>query len=151
VNAISRLELRGYMRNTLLRDTDVMSMAHSLEVREPFFDHELIEYVLRIPDDIKYPNYPKQLLVESMGDLLPPEIVHRKKQGFTFPWAFWMKKELAAFCETHINRICERDFIQADALRKKWQQFLAGENNIRWMEIWLFVILEYWLEKNGVE
>ena len=148
---VSIAEYFGYTYQTLLKDTDQMSMAHSLEVREPFFDHELIEYVLRIPDDIKYPNYPKQLLVESMGDLLPPEIVHRKKQGFTFPWAFWMKKELAAFCETHINRICERDFIQADALRKKWQQFLAGENNIRWMEIWLFVILEYWLEKNGVE
>ena len=62
-----------------------------------------------------------------------------------------MKKELKDFCETHINRICERDFIQADALQKKWKQFLAGENNIRWMELWLFVILEYWLEKNGIE
>lgn len=84
-------ELNGYTQNVLLKDTDQMSMANSLEVRVPFFDHDLVEYVLGVPDQYKYPKYPKSLLVESLGDLLPNEIVHRKKMGFTFPWAQWMR------------------------------------------------------------
>lgn len=150
LSQVSIAELMGYTQQTLLKDTDQMSMAVSLEVREPFFDHELIEYVLNVPDSIKNPSYPKQLLVESLGDLLPPEIVHRKKQGFTFPWAHWLKKDLKAFCEPYLQSVGERDFVNGDALLKTWQQFLKGDASIRWMEIWLFVILERWLQKNGV-
>ena len=148
---VSIAEYFGYTQQTLLKDTDQMGMAVSLEIREPFFDHELIEYVLGIPDSIKYPNFPKQLLVESLGDLLPPEIVHRTKQGFTFPWKIWMKNELKDFCASHIQRICQRKFINADALLKKWNQFLNNDKEVRWMELWLFVILEYWLEKNNIQ
>ena len=150
LSQVSIAEFMGYTQQTLLKDTDQMSMAVSLEVREPFFDHELVEYVLNIPDHIKKPTYPKKLLVEALGDLLPAEIVHRKKQGFTFPWALWMKNELRAFCEENIYKISERDFIIGKELIKTWEAFLTGDPRIRWMEIWLFVILECWLEKNGI-
>ncbi len=148
---VSIAEYFGYTQQTLLKDTDQMSMASSLEVREPFFDHELIEYVLGIPDHIKYPGYPKQLLVESLGNLLPDEIVHRSKQGFMLPWRLWLKNELKSFCELHIRRICERDFINANQLLKKWNRFLKDDNEVLWVEILVFVVLEYWLEKNGIE
>lgn len=148
---VSIAEYFGYTRNTLLTDMDQMSMAVSLEVREPFFDHQLIEYVLGIPDKYKYPSYPKKLLVDSLGDLLPLEIVHRKKQGFVFPWKVWMRKELASFCEAKIISICKRDFIKGDALLEYWRRFSKGDDSIRWMELWLFVVLEYWLQKNNVE
>jgi asparagine synthase (glutamine-hydrolysing) len=72
LSQVSIAEYLGYTQHTLLKDTDQMSMAVSLEVREPFFDHELVEFVLNIPDDIKYPTYPKSLLVETLGGLLPP-------------------------------------------------------------------------------
>jgi len=121
-----------------------------LEVREPFFDDKLVRYVLSIPDEIKYAGYPKQLLVESLGDLLPPEIVHRSKKGFTLPWKLWFKNELKEFCETHIKRICQRDFINSDELMKKWNQFLTGDKEVKWVEIMVFVVLEYWMEKNGI-
>ncbi len=128
-----------------------MSMAVSLEVREPFFDHELIEFVLQVPDRLKNSTYPKQLLVESLNGLLPPEIVHRKKQGFLFPWDVWMRNELREFCESYLKKIAQRDFIQGSNLMKYWNRFLRDDQSIRWMEIWLFIILEYWMEKNGVE
>ena len=150
LSQVSIAEYLGYTQHTLLKDTDQMSMAVSLEVREPFFDHELVEFVLNIPDNIKYPTYPKSLLVESLGDLLPNEIVHRKKQGFLFPWNVWMKNELKTFCEERINNVCERSFISSDELKKRWHKFLAGDASVRWMEIWLFVILEHWLEQNNV-
>jgi len=150
LSQVSIAEYMGYTQHTLLKDTDQMSMAVSLEVREPFFDHELIEFVMGIPDHIKYPRFPKSLLVESLEGLLPDEIVHRRKQGFLFPWDVWMKKELRTFCEKHIQRIGEREFIRDKNLKSHWQQFLKGDRQVRWLEIWLFVILEYWLEQNEI-
>jgi asparagine synthase (glutamine-hydrolysing) len=141
-------ELMGYTQQTLLKDTDQFSMAVSLEVREPFFDHELVSFVLGIPDALKYPHYPKQLLVESLGDLLPPEIVHRKKQGFVFPWDYWLRNELRSFCEQHLKRLETRSLFNAAAINKLWKNFLAGNNKVRWMDIWLLVVLEYWLNRN---
>ena len=150
LSQVSIAEYLGYTQHTLLKDTDQMSMAVTLEVREPYFDHELVEFVLGIPDKWKYPTYPKSLLVESLGDLLPPEIVHRKKQGFLFPWNVWMKRELKNFCEERLNRISDRSFIRSEALKQRWQHFLKGDPSVRWMELWLFVILEHWLERNNV-
>jgi asparagine synthase (glutamine-hydrolysing) len=151
LSQVSLAEYFGYTQHTLLKDTDQMSMAVSLEVREPFFDQDLIEFVLSVPDEIKRPVYPKSLLVESLKPLLPDEIVFRKKQGFLFPWSVWMKNELRSFCEALIKNMSERSFINGSRLINFWNQFLKGDTRIRWAEIWLFVVLEYWLEKNGVE
>lgn len=151
LSQVSIAEYLAYTRNTLLTDMDQMSMAVSLEVREPFFDHDLIEFVLNVPDDQKFPEYPKRLLVESLNGLLPNEVVHRKKQGFVFPWNIWMKKELFSFCDRHIQSICQREFIKRDSLLLYWKRFLQNDASIRWMEIWLFVILEYWLQKNEIK
>lgn len=145
---VSIAEYLGYTQYTLLKDTDQMSMAVSLEVREPFFDHELIEYVLQIPDQLKEPEFPKQLLVESLGERLPHEVVHRRKQGFVFPWEQWMKTTLRSFCEAEIQELSKRDFINGRALQLQWQQFLKGDTSIRWIELWLFIILSHWLKKN---
>jgi asparagine synthase (glutamine-hydrolysing) len=95
--------------------------------------------------------YAKSLLVESVNPLLPDEIVHRRKQGFLFPWELWMKRELQSFCAKHIEDLAGRDFIQGAALRKYWKRFLEGDKGVRWTELWLFVVLEYWMQKNNVE
>ena len=151
LSQVSIADYLGYTQHTLLKDTDQMSMASSLEVREPFFDQDLIEFVLKVPDKLKYPAYPKSLLVESMGSLLPPEIVHRPKQGFLLPWSVWMKKELRSFCEAKLQRLSQRSFIKEDQLLKYWHRFIQNDPSIRWTELWIFVVLEHWLEKNGVE
>jgi asparagine synthase (glutamine-hydrolysing) len=151
LSQVSAAEYVGYTQNTLLKDADQMSMAVSLEVREPFFDHDLIEYMLQVPDALKYPVYPKSLLVDSVKPLLPDEIVHRKKQGFLFPWAVWLKGPLREFCSSHLNRLCSRDFIHANAMLDLWSRFLKGDTSVRWTDLWLFVVLEHWLEKNHVE
>ncbi len=148
---VSMAEYLGYTQHTLLKDTDQMSMAVSLEVREPFFDHELVSFVLNIPDAVKYPVFPKSLLVESLAPLLPDEIVHRKKQGFVFPWSEWMKKELRSFCSERIERMGQRSFMKEKELRDYWQRFLHNDKTIRWPELWLFVVLEHWMERNGIE
>jgi len=148
---VTAAEYIGYTQQTLLKDTDQMSMANSLEIREPFFDQDLVEFVMSVPDHFKVPVYPKSLLVESLKPLLPDEIVFRKKRGFLFPWKEWMKKELHSFCEMNINQMSQREFIQGEELKKFWKRFLAGDNTVRWQELWLFVVLNYWMNKNSVQ
>ena len=144
-------EYMGYTQHTLLKDADQMSMAVGLEIREPFFDHQLIEYALSIPDNIKFPHFPKQLMVEALQPLLPDEIVHRKKQGFVLPWEKWMRNELQSFCAAQINDLANRNFIKRDALLNYWNRFLQHDPAVRWMELWQFVVLSYWLNKNGIQ
>ena len=94
-SAISWLELRSYLLNTLLRDTDSMSMANSLEVRVPFLDHPLVEFVLGLPASAKRrAGQSKPLLVEALGDLLPAEVAAQPKRTFTFPWDAWLRDAL---------------------------------------------------------
>lgn len=150
LSQISAAEYLGYTQHTLLKDTDQMSMAVSLEVREPFFDQDLVEFVLAVPDRLKKPVYPKSLLVESLKPLLPDEIVHRRKQGFLFPWNNWLKNELRSFSDTHIRNMAKRSFVREGQLLDYWKRFLAGDKNVRWAELWLFIVLDYWLEKNEI-
>lgn len=145
---VSIADLLGYTQNTLLKDTDQMSMAVALEVREPFFDHELIEYVLGIPDNIKYPHYPKKLLVDSLGDLLPAEVVHRKKQGFVMPWHHWLRNELNEFCSIQIGQLAQRNIFDEGEVKALWSNFNKPSSTIKWMDIWMLVVLNYWLSKN---
>lgn len=141
-------ELLGYTQNVLLKDTDQFSMASALEVREPFFDYKLVEYVLRVPDEIKYPKYPKSLLVESLYPMLPDEVVHRKKMGFVLPFDKWMRNELKEFCQDRIENLADREIFNSDRLLSKWQDFQNGKNGVLWSHLWHLVVLTEWLENN---
>lgn len=151
LSQVSVAEISTYMQNVLLRDTDQMTMAHALEVRVPFLDHELVELALQIPDREKYPHTPKQLLVESLGELLPPEIVHRPKMGFTLPFAQWMKHELRDFCAHQLEVLMELPSFRRESLQAYWQDFLSGHPDVSWSRIWSLVVLGYWLERHGVQ
>jgi asparagine synthase (glutamine-hydrolysing) len=150
LSQVSVAEYEGYTQHTLLKDTDQMSMAVSLEAREPYFDQDLIEYVLGVPDKWKRPVYPKSLLVESLKPLLPDEVVHRKKKGFLFPWELWLRKELRGFGEKHIAQISQRSFVHGGQIWEYWKRFQKGDPAVRWQELWLFIVLDYWMEKNEV-
>lgn len=151
LSKISIAEIASYTQNVILKDTDQMSMSQALEVRVPFFDHELVEYALQIPDRYKSTAYPKKLLVESLGALLPEEVVHRKKMGFSFPWDNWLRKDLKAFCERNIQRLAERQVFEASTILAYWQRFLAGDKKMPWLKIWILVVLEEWLYQNELD
>jgi asparagine synthase (glutamine-hydrolysing) len=151
ISRTSSAEIATYMQNVLLGDADQMSMAHALEVRVPFIDYTLVEYVLGIPDKYKNPTTPKKLLVDALGDLLPAEIVNRPKMGFTFPWKQWMKQELKSFCEQKMMSLSKRSSFNEKGIMNLWTKFLADDPRITWSRIWYLVVLENWLEVNGIE
>ena len=150
LSRVSFAEINTYMQNVLLRDTDQMSMAHALEVRVPFLDHKLIEYVYGIRDDFKYPSQPKKMLVDALGDLLPPEIVNRPKMGFTFPWENWMKYELKAYCVEGLNYLKNLELFNDRGIDDIWVGFLEGKKTITWSRVWTFVVLGHWMKNNDI-
>jgi asparagine synthase (glutamine-hydrolysing) len=148
---ISYAEARTYMHDVLLRDADQMSMAHGLEVRVPFLDHPLAEWVVGLPDRVKRPRQtPKRLLVESLNGLLPDEIVNRPKRGFVLPMSVWLRGPLRDYCETRLGptRLAGRGIFRPDALVNAWTRFLAGDRSYSWSRVWLLVALEEWLAAN---
>ncbi len=143
-------EIETYTRDVLLRDTDQMSMAHALEVRVPFFDYRLIEYILSLPDKVKYPHTPKQLLVESLAPRLPREIIKRPKMGFTLPFEHWLKNELSGMVQQKIDYLAGRPEFHGAAIQQKWKDFKNGNSRIIWSRIWKLIVLADWLERNDL-
>ncbi|HEX8514881.1 MAG TPA: asparagine synthase (glutamine-hydrolyzing) [Bacteroidia bacterium] len=151
ITKVSIAEISTYMQNILLRDTDQMSMALALEVRVPFIDYTLVEYVLGVPDKFKSTASPKKLLVDSLGDILPEEVVNRPKMGFTFPWKNWMKNELKQFCEQRMISLSRRKMFNERGVMKLWTDFLSDDPRVTWSRIWYLVVLENWLTENSIE
>ena len=146
VNRTSYLELHHYMADTLLRDSDVMSMAHGLELRVPFVDHKLAEFLFRIPGASKLRRgLPKWLLIEALQGLLPQQVVRRPKRGFTFPFELWLKKEMRQGMEdvlldpsANLLAGVDRKFVA-----RVWGDFLAGKTT--WSRPWSLYVLKQWV------
>jgi len=150
LSAVSVSEINTYLQNVLLRDADQMSMAVALEVREPFLDYKLVDFVLGVNDEKKYPHTPKKLLIDSLGDLLPNEIVNRPKMGFTLPWQNWLKNDLKTFCEKNINELSELDFCNKNAIQDLWKRFLNNDSSVKWSRVWHLVVLNNWIKENNI-
>ncbi len=151
LSQVSIAEISTYLQNVLLRDTDQMSMAHALEVRVPFMDHDLIEFVLGVPDEIKFPLQPKKLLIDSFPDLLPCEVVNRPKMGFTFPWAEWLKRDLRDFTGDHLSDLSKRTIFNQKGIHQLWSDFDQQKPSVNWAHVWNLLVLENWLYKNNVD
>ena len=152
VNRVSYLESRCYMLNTLLRDADVMSMAHGLELRVPLIDHRLAEALFSIPGSQKLSRTtPKPLLVGAVRAELPEQIIYRKKQGFTFPFEHWLRNQMRDEVEQSISHITDgplRGAINPDAALQVWNDFERGRTS--WSRPWSLHVLQRWCERNQV-
>ncbi|HKG80317.1 MAG TPA: asparagine synthase C-terminal domain-containing protein, partial [Pyrinomonadaceae bacterium] len=153
VNTISQLELKGYMTNTLLRDTDAMSMAHSLEVRVPFVDTKLVDYVLSLPGEWKLDEKnktPKPLLADALSDLLPRDFLARPKMGFTLPFEKWLQQNLRTEVASMLTDSSCFAGLNSKAVEKVWDNFLQKPRAVGWSRPWSLYVLAKWCEINGV-
>jgi asparagine synthase (glutamine-hydrolysing) len=149
VNRVSYLESRCYMLNTLLRDADFMSMSQGLEVRVPLIDHLLAKTVLALPGSWKLSgSSPKRLLVESLDNSLPREIVRRVKRGFTLPFEHWLRSELRAEVEPVLTAGIGNGplggILDTVRVRKVWEDFQRGATS--WTRPWSLYVLHRWCE-----
>ncbi len=149
MTAVTWLELRTYMASTLLRDTDSVSMSRSLEVRVPLLDTRLVEFVTQLPDEVKQRHSAnKALLGESLGELLPPEILAQPKRTFTLPWEHWLRGPLRARIEAGFAEPSPAlaPLLHADGVRAVWQNFLAGRTS--WSRPWALFVLNEWCRRH---
>lgn len=145
---LTRLELKNYMAHTLLRDTDVMSMAHSLEVRVPLIDHELVEFAVNLPADLKLRDgQTKWLFTQALSDVLPPEVVDRPKRGFEMPVAEWLRSDLRPVLDDALSEraVKARGLFDPAAVSETYRAFLRGEG--AYMYVWSLAALELWMRR----
>jgi asparagine synthase (glutamine-hydrolysing) len=152
VSRVTRLEAKLYMGSQLLRDTDAASMAHSLEVRVPFLDIPLAEFVYGLPGSSKLGPLEtggaaigKRVLVLAVRDLIP-EWTHRKpKRGFTMPFEEWLRGPIRPLAE---DTLADREFRAAGILDGReidrlWDRFLSGRQ-AGWAAVWTVLMLCLW-------
>ena len=147
IDRIASLEMSTYMSNQLLRDTDVMSMTHSLEVRTPYLDHVFVESVCHLPSQLRNSgSTPKALLTSALRDLLPPEVINRKKQGFTFPLDLWLRQELRPLVSEVLSPENTKKIgvLQPTVVDSLWKQFLRGKNTVHWSRVWAPFVFQLW-------
>ena len=148
-SAVSWLEMRSYMVNTLLRDTDAVSMAHSLEVRVPLLDNALVEFVAALPANAKQrAGQPKALLAEAVRDILPEEVLRQPKRTFTLPWEHWLRGPLGDRVAQELNDLTAplSDHLQSKSVRAVWQKFRDGRTG--WSRPWSLYVLNEWVRRN---
>ena len=130
-NKASWMEFNIYMQDQLLRDADVMSMSHGVEIRVPFLDNEVINTAFSISENIKYTgSLPKQLLTETFKNEIPAAIWDRPKMGFSFPFNEWLKNSpLVKELGNSKNR----------ATQKAVNDFMSG--SLHWSRIMSLLVL----------
>jgi len=150
VNRVSYLESRCYMLNTLLRDSDFMSMAHGLEVRVPLIDHHLAEQAMKLPGMWKVNKTdPKPLLVDALRGALPASIVHRPKRGFTLPFERWVRASLRPEVEGALGKIAAGALgseLSESGSQAVWNDFMSGKTS--WTRPWALFVAQRWCEQN---
>jgi asparagine synthase (glutamine-hydrolysing) len=143
------LDLKLYLQDAILVKMDRASMACSLEVRAPFLDYELVEFVMNLPSSLKLRRFTsKYLLKKVMKDFLPKEVIHRKKKGFGVPIAKWVKgplKELFGDLLSY-ERIEKEGFLNPNYVTSLLQDHLSGKKDNR-KQLWTLLVWELWLNR----
>jgi len=140
----SAWEMSTYMADVLLRDSDVMSMRNSLELRVPFVDRPLVEWLWRQPSALKDDRRrPKSALAEATADILPAGMSKRRKRGFTLPFPIWMRSDLRPFLDDVFASasVSRSGLFSTDALQGLWRDFTAGGDDREWSRVWSIAVL----------
>jgi len=155
INKVRQLYISQFMTNMLLRDSDVLAMAHSLEVRFPFIDNRLVEFAFQIPQsylikdiysNAKSRSYSKdqlkRVLIDSFKANLPKELLERSKRGFQLPTEFWMRNALMERIESFVQN---PSFIFDSSMVRKtfhlWKNKQISSN-----KMWGLLILDSWFK-----
>ncbi len=126
--------------------TDRMSMAHSLELRSPYLDHVLVEFMAACPSNLKIRDGElKAILRDIAKDLLPPRIVSRDKHGFMFPIAYWFRGPLNSFVRNFLlgSELVRSDVFRADVVDRLITEHADGRRDHH-VRLWMLINLEIW-------
>jgi asparagine synthase (glutamine-hydrolysing) len=147
--SVRALETRLYMRNVLLRDTDVFGMAHGLEIRVPLLGQPVVDFALTRTrswlDGGR--GSKKRWLVEAMRGKLPDAVHKLPKVGFALPFARWMRGPLRDEMTEGVRALATSGLVDADAVQAVWDAFLADESGRMWSRAWTLAVTGTWLAR----
>jgi asparagine synthase (glutamine-hydrolysing) len=149
VDGAFRVDLATYLPDDLLTMADRMSMANSLELRAPFCDHRVIEASLAIPPAVKMPGLRlKGLLKRVYADVLPPDVLRHRKQGFMIPLARWLREDLRPLLDDLLgpDQVRARGLFRVEEVARLRAEHVAGTRSHS-DRLWTLMMAELWLRE----
>ena len=141
------MDFLTYLPDDILVKIDRAAMSSSLETRTPFLDHKLIEYVWKIPHQLKFRNNKgKWILRKILNKYIPKNLTERPKMGFAIPIDSWLRGELKDWAENLLNekKLEQQGYFNSKLIRKKWIEHLSGKKN--WQsDLWDVLMFQAWL------
>ena len=145
------VDLMTYLPDDILAKVDRMSMACSLEVRCPFLDHRVVEFMAQMPIEYKYNQRQTKILLRDVAQrYLPAAVLQRPKQGFAIPLASWLKNELRPWMEDTLlsSSAIFQDLFDRRVVEGMIAQHLQGRRDLS-QQLWALIVLEVWLKKTS--
>ncbi len=144
-------DLHLVLPNDMLTKVDMMSMANSLEVRVPFLDHRVVEFAIRLPDEMKITSsIRKRVVQEAFRDLLPQALYRRPKKGFEVPLLKWLRHEMRSLITDDLladKLIEEQGIFDVAAIRQLKKQLFSVSPGDAHARIWALVVFQWWWKK----
>ena len=143
------IDYQTYLVDDILQKVDRATMTVSLEGREPFLDHRVIEWAATLPNDFKYHNGEKKYIVkEIVHDYIPKEMMNRPKMGFAIPISNWMNNELRDYVESYVNQknIEEQGIFNWSYVEKIKTDFFNGKKEYD-VKMWYLLMFQTWYDR----
>jgi asparagine synthase (glutamine-hydrolysing) len=148
VDQANYVDLKTFLPNNLLRYSDRMSMAHALEIRVPFCDHRLIEFItgIRSSQKMRWMEC-KRLFKDAVRPWLPPEILKRKKLGFNPPMGMWINRELRSMVDEQLDpaRLRRQGYFDPVPVRQMIDAHRAEKRDYS-LHIWSLLVFQTWVD-----
>jgi asparagine synthase (glutamine-hydrolysing) len=147
-NQLMAADISCYARNTLLRDSDQMGMANSVEIREPFFDYKMVETMFAAPDSIKTFGRPKQALFSIFNNLTHNSFAERNKKGFVLPFDHWFRDDLREYCQKKLDHAPDK-ILNRQQVQSIWSDYQKNKNSYSYTSVLTLIALINWFEINS--
>ena len=150
-NTVLLTDMHLVLENDMLVKVDRMSMSQSLEVRVPFLDHKIVDFAFSLPSDFKIDKYDRKKIVkDAFREMLPIELLSRKKQGFEVPLLKWFRTDLKSMIT---NELLDDEFIKqqgifnSEEIKKLKAQLFSTNPNDAVEKVWAIIVFQYWWKK----
>jgi len=151
VNDVLLTDMNLVLPNDMLTKVDLMSMANALEVRTPFLDFELVNFVFSLPDEFKINSkIRKRIVQDAFRDFLPPELYNRPKKGFEVPLLKWLRKEMKSLIEDDLlseKFILDQNIFDYPAIAQLKKQLFSSNPGDVHARIWALIVFQWWWKK----
>lgn len=155
INEILLTDMQLVLANDMLVKVDLMSMAHGLEVRAPFLDHELVNFVFSLPEHFKIKgSRRKMILQDTFRDMLPAALYNRPKKGFEVPLLKWLRKEMRSMISDDLlaeKTIEEQGIFNYSEIQKLKQKLFSSNPGDVHARIWALIVFQWWFRKFKIQ